>query len=74
MDYWPPAGVDLSRTYDEIIFDNETADNIDNKMADNNNSRQSAMAQDSGARQRRKTIAKKVPCPYPYCLRLSAVL
>jgi len=39
MDYPPPAGVDLSRTYDEIIFDNEIADYID--------SHESAIAQDN---------------------------
>ena len=39
MDYPPPAGVDLSRTNDEIISDIETADNIV--------SHKSTMAQDS---------------------------
>jgi len=47
MDYPPPAGVVLSQTYDDFIFDNETTDNIDEEIADNIDSHESAMAQDS---------------------------
>jgi len=47
MDYPPPPGVDLSRTYDEIIFDNETTDNINNEIADNIDSHESTIAQEN---------------------------
>jgi len=43
MDYSPPAGIDLSRTYDDFI-----SDNIDEEIADNIDSHESAMAQDNG--------------------------
>jgi len=46
MDYSPPAGIDLSRTYDYFIFDNETTDNISNETADNIDSYECAMAQE----------------------------
>ena len=43
IDYSPPAGIDLSRTYDDFI-----SDNIDEEIADNIDSHESAMAQDNG--------------------------